>query len=219
VTPGSETGIAAQLRATNVTHDAGANRRARGRRRNRCSTALAGIVGGVRIVTPTGRCAVGRGALILVWGLLAMLPDAPAWASPPRGVFVTRCTFSHSLRDDPIMFPGEAGASHRHEFFGSSRTNATSTRRRMIAGPTTCSIAVDTAAYWFPQDSVAAPVCDRLSRRRTTSVSPSSRCWCPARIEADRWQPIRILCGGQPPRDVVVRCEWTTPNADRGPSV
>lgn len=98
----------------------------------------------------TSRCAVGRGALILVWGLLAMLLDAPAWAAPPRGVFVTRCTFSHSLRDDPIMFPGEAGASHRHEFFGSSRTNATSTRRRMIAGPTTCSIAVDTAAYWFP---------------------------------------------------------------------
>ena len=38
VTPEYETGIAAQLRATNVTHDAGANRRARGRRRNRCST-------------------------------------------------------------------------------------------------------------------------------------------------------------------------------------
>ena len=29
-----------------------------------------------------------------------------------------RCGYSHPLTDDPIVFPGQPGASHFHDFFG-----------------------------------------------------------------------------------------------------
>ena len=42
-----------------------------------------------------------------------------------RGVnFVSSCTFSHRAPDDPIVFFGQAGASHDHSFVGNTGTNA-----------------------------------------------------------------------------------------------
>lgn len=52
--------------------------------------------------------------------------------------------------DDPIVRPGEAGASHQHEFFGNRTTDADSTYASLRAGGTTCRILADTAAYWVP---------------------------------------------------------------------
>ena len=49
----------------------------------------------------------------------------PPTEMKPR--FVTRCTFSHRLADDPIVRPGQPGASHSHDFFGNRTTNANST--------------------------------------------------------------------------------------------
>lgn len=106
-----------------------------------------------------------------VAGSLVILGSLPAVANPPRGFFVTHCGFSHSLRDDPIMFPGAPGASHRHEFFGSVRTSARSTERRMRTGPTTCTLTADTAAYRSRRDRSAACGSVQPCRRRTTSAS------------------------------------------------
>jgi hypothetical protein len=71
----------------------------------------------------------------------------------PQGVvaqFVVECRFSHAGPDDPIVFPGEPGASHRHHFFGATTTDAHSTPASLRRSPTTCQAGADTAAYWAP---------------------------------------------------------------------
>ena len=64
--------------------------------------------------------------------------------------FVVRCAYSHSATDDPIVFPGDPGASHRHDFFGNRTTDASSTPDSMLGAETSCQQALDTAAYWAP---------------------------------------------------------------------
>jgi Domain of unknown function (DUF1996) len=68
-----------------------------------------------------------------------------------RGVnFVENCLFSHRASDDPIVFPGQAGASHDHTFVGNRSTSASSTHDSLRAASTTCRRKADTAAYWVP---------------------------------------------------------------------
>lgn len=98
-------------------------------------------------MAPISRATLVAAVAISVW--LTWGPVGAAVADP-RGVFVSRCSFSHSLEDDPIVHPGDPGASHLHDFFGSTSTNADSTVRRMIRSTTTCSIDRDTSGYWFP---------------------------------------------------------------------
>ena len=67
-----------------------------------------------------------------------------------RGSFVVTCGYSHSLEDDPIVLPGQPGASHLHDFFGNEGTNANSTLRSMRADGTKCRLLSDRAGYWSP---------------------------------------------------------------------
>jgi hypothetical protein len=68
-----------------------------------------------------------------------------------RPNFVSACRYSHSAPDDPIVFPGQEGASHLHDFFGNTSTDADSTYGSLQAsGDTSCRIDADTAAYWVP---------------------------------------------------------------------
>jgi Domain of unknown function (DUF1996) len=68
-----------------------------------------------------------------------------------RGVnFVENCRFSHRAADDPIVFPGQPGASHDHTFVANETTDAFSTFGSLRSGGTTCRRAADTAAYWMP---------------------------------------------------------------------
>ena len=81
-------------------------------------------------------------------------PLSPARHTGPQGrvgQIVTECDFSHSAPDDPIVFPGEPGMSHQHDFFGNVSTDAFSTTRELLGEPTTCQKQRDTAAYWAPQ--------------------------------------------------------------------
>ncbi len=64
--------------------------------------------------------------------------------------FNAQCTVSHHNNDDPIVFPGLAGATHNHTFFGNKTTDATSTTESLLAGNTTCNPAGDHSAYWIP---------------------------------------------------------------------
>jgi uncharacterized protein DUF1996 len=67
------------------------------------------------------------------------------------GVFTSLCNFSHRAPDDPIVKFGQPGASHSHDFFGSSDTDAYSTYNSMRAGYTSCNNRpADTAGYWVP---------------------------------------------------------------------
>ena len=68
-----------------------------------------------------------------------------------RGVnFVENCRFSHSAPDDPIVFPGQAGASHDHTFVGNRSTSASSSYASLRRSRTSCRRAEDTAGYWVP---------------------------------------------------------------------
>jgi hypothetical protein len=74
-----------------------------------------------------------------------------------QGLFASFCSYSHSLPDDPIVYPGQPGASHLHDFFGAAGTNAYSTDDSLRGTNTTCGFPGDSASYWVPamyQDGV-----------------------------------------------------------------
>jgi hypothetical protein len=86
-----------------------------------------------------------------VWMARSGQDQASAAMPPPHnGRFHVDCDYSHSAPDDPIVFPGEPGLSHQHDFFGAAATDAYSDADALLAGDTTCEIRQDTAAYWAP---------------------------------------------------------------------
>jgi len=78
-------------------------------------------------------------------------PDRPI-AGPQGAVpqFVVECTYAHSAMDDPIVYPGQSGASHRHDFFGNVGVDAFTTVDDLQQHDTTCDQKMDKAAYWAP---------------------------------------------------------------------
>jgi hypothetical protein len=107
--------------------------------------------------TPTGSSGAGWPAVDPVQqaadtaAFFAMAPR-PITGNPVRvPEFNAGCTVSHHLNDDPIVFPGMAGASHAHTFLGNTSTSATSTNASLLAHTgTTCTPAEDLSAYWIP---------------------------------------------------------------------
>jgi Domain of unknown function (DUF1996) len=103
---------------------------------------------------------IALGALVLA---VAAVVGPAAFAGKPKdddglvsradlvGVnFVESCRYSHQAPDDPIVFPGQPGASHQHTFVGNRTTNAFSSYGSLRSGGTTCMRRDDTAAYWVP---------------------------------------------------------------------
>jgi hypothetical protein len=84
-------------------------------------------------------------ALVAALGLTALLAPAAQASS-----FKISCAYDHTLTDDPIVFPGQPGASHSHDFFGNKTTNAYSTYDSLVGQATSCGNPSDTAAYWAP---------------------------------------------------------------------
>ncbi len=64
--------------------------------------------------------------------------------------FQANCYMSHFADDDPIVYPGQAGASHNHTFMGSADTNAKSTTGSLKSGKTSCITPGDKSGYWHP---------------------------------------------------------------------
>ena len=95
----------------------------------------------------------------LVAGLIALITavvpivvttgGTPAANAAAAGLWKIDCGFSHSLPDDPILFPNRPGASHLHDFFGNIGTRAASTYRSLDGVTSTCAHN-DRAAYWVP---------------------------------------------------------------------
>lgn len=89
-------------------------------------------------------------ALLAAAGALYLQPAQAAVGD----AFNLNCDYSHSLYDDPIVYPDQPGVSHRHDFFGSELTTANTTTYGEIrgggTGPTTCTNSHDHAAYWAP---------------------------------------------------------------------
>lgn len=87
------------------------------------------------------------------------LEDAAVMGRPDRiiagpqgkvGQFIVECDLSHTVSDDPILYPGQPGASHLHAFFGNATTSASSRPAEMVGAETSCDDHRDTAAYWVP---------------------------------------------------------------------
>ena len=77
--------------------------------------------------------------------------------------FRTNCRFSHMAFDDPIVFPGRAGAAHLHIFFGNTGANANSTPESIrTSGNSTCwGGTANRSSYWAPaviDTATGAPV-------------------------------------------------------------
>lgn len=53
--------------------------------------------------------------------------------------------------DDPIVYPGQPGASHQHVFSGNKTVNASSTLSSLEAGTSSCILTQDKASYWMPE--------------------------------------------------------------------
>ena len=70
------------------------------------------------------------------------------------GAFRFICTAGQVLPDDPIVFPGQPGKSHLHQFYGNEAANAFSTYASLRAGgQSTCNrgpFAANRSAYWMP---------------------------------------------------------------------
>jgi lysophospholipase L1-like esterase len=79
------------------------------------------------------------------------IPVANTSAPDPEGAFRFICMPGHILRDDPIVYPGQPGRSHLHQFYGNDTVNANSTYSSMrLAGNSTCVNPLNRSGYWQP---------------------------------------------------------------------
>ncbi len=113
------------------------------------STLLAAVVTVALAGTLSGSVtAASQGAPASVVAATGTSPTVAARGT--SGSMQVVCRSSHDNYDDPIVYPRERGAAHRHDFFGNTRTNAFSTRTKLRGKSTTCSRRGDRAAYWTP---------------------------------------------------------------------
>ena len=68
-----------------------------------------------------------------------------------KRIFTIFCDYSHSLDDDPIVFPKQPGRSHKHDFLGNNALNAYTTPQTVLdSGVNSCRVPEDRSAYWVP---------------------------------------------------------------------
>jgi hypothetical protein len=81
--------------------------------------------------------------------------EVPQQEPDPIGAFRFTCNAGQLAKDDPIVYPGQPGKSHLHQFFGNTGTNANSTYQSLrTTGGSTCTrstnVSVQRSAYWMP---------------------------------------------------------------------
>jgi hypothetical protein len=81
--------------------------------------------------------------------------EIPKSAAPDVvGAFRFICTAGQVLADDPIVYPGQPGKSHLHQFYGNEAADASSTYATLrTKGESTCNrgpFAANRSAYWMP---------------------------------------------------------------------
>ena len=88
----------------------------------------------------------------VVAGLIEPRAVTAAGTGHGEGAFRFNCLPSHLAWDDPVVAPGRPGASHLHQFFGNTGTNADSTFQSLrTTGESTCQGGVlNRSAYWTP---------------------------------------------------------------------
>lgn len=75
----------------------------------------------------------------------------PSAAPDVVGAFRFICMPGQLKKDDPIVYPGQPGRSHLHQFFGNDIADAYSTYTSLrTTGNSTCMSPVNRSAYWIP---------------------------------------------------------------------
>lgn len=75
----------------------------------------------------------------------------PSSAPDVVGAFRFLCGAGQVSYDDPIVYPGQPGAAHLHQFFGNLSANAHSTYESLRkSGESTCQNDLNRSAYWMP---------------------------------------------------------------------
>lgn len=78
-------------------------------------------------------------------------PQALSGAPDAVGAFRFICLPGQLKADDPIVYPGQPGRSHLHQFFGNTAADANSTYASLRkSGESTCMSPVNRSAYWMP---------------------------------------------------------------------
>ncbi|MGP3979620.1 DUF1996 domain-containing protein [Streptomyces sp. KR80] len=105
-------------------------------------------------------CLIAVAAVAVALTLPATAPRAATQPSAQgiTGKFSSVCYYSHTAADDPILYPGQPGKAHMHDFIANSGANAHSTGQSLLAGTSNCLNAKDKAAYWVPTLSVGGKV-------------------------------------------------------------
>lgn len=108
------------------------------------AAALAATLGGDPAVADNFDVAAG----------LKSADEVPSLAPDPTGAFRFLCGAGQLSYDDPIVYPGQPGAAHLHQFLGNSGTDAHSNYQSLrTSGGTTCgesATPVQRSAYWIP---------------------------------------------------------------------
>ncbi|MEM7326062.1 MAG: DUF1996 domain-containing protein, partial [Actinomycetota bacterium] len=84
-------------------------------------------------------------------GSTAMDASSPIEDISAHGVRIY-CVISHFSHDDPIVYPGQAGAAHAHMFWGNTTTDHNSTGSSLMAtGNSSCEGGTNNrSSYWIP---------------------------------------------------------------------
>ncbi|MEO0439658.1 MAG: DUF1996 domain-containing protein [Pseudomonadota bacterium] len=105
--------------------------------------------------------------------------DIPPSSAPDIvGAFRFLCSPGQLSYDDPIVYPGEPGKSHLHQFFGNLEADAYSTYASLRkSGDSTCNNRLNRSAYWMPamlngQGQVIKPHHVSIYYKRIPSSSP-----------------------------------------------
>lgn len=86
--------------------------------------------------------------LVPSWGSGAIAPSA---VPDVVGAFRFICNAGQVSFDDPIVYPGQPGKSHLHQFFGNTGADASSTYASLrTSGGSTCTSPLNRSAYWMP---------------------------------------------------------------------
>lgn len=82
---------------------------------------------------------------------MAACHSALAEETLPEGAANVVCKYSHTLADDPILYPGKPGIAMSHDFFGNEAANGNSTAESLLTkSASTCENVADATAYWAP---------------------------------------------------------------------
>jgi hypothetical protein len=102
-------------------------------------------------------CLIAVAAVVLA----VTVPKSATAAGAAGGVsgkFSSVCFYSHSAQNDAILYPGQPGRSHMHDFIANPSTDADSTVASLQAAPSNCLDTKDNAAYWVPTLAAAGNV-------------------------------------------------------------